>query len=107
MSESKPQREPTPSQKSPATRPSTTSERPRVAVQSAPRPAEVAGLKVFENKSDDLLRYVDELQSENQALRSQQANLMSERATLIEKSELARTRVEAMIARLRAMEIVP
>ena len=41
---------------------------------------------------------------ENRALRDQQANLIAERASLIEKSELARTRVEAMIGRLKAME---
>jgi cell division protein ZapB len=38
-------------------------------------------------------------------LLNQQSNLMAERAALIEKSELARSRVESMIARLKAMEV--
>ena len=40
----------------------------------------------------------------NRAQRDQQSSLIAERATLVEKSELARSRVEAMITRLRAME---
>ena len=59
----------------------------------------------LETQIDDLIHACDRLADENQALRDQQANLMAERATLIEKSELARSRVEAMIARLKAMEI--
>lgn len=54
---------------------------------------------------DELIRVCDELRKENQALKGQQDNLIAERATLIEKSELARSRVESMISRLRAMEL--
>ena len=50
-------------------------------------------------------RRARQLSDENQALRDQQSSLVAERAGLIEKSELARSRVEAMIARLKAMEI--
>ena len=59
----------------------------------------------LEQRIDELIDTCRQLGEENQALRNQQANLMAERATLIEKSELARSRVEAMIARLKAMEI--
>ena len=62
-------------------------------------------LSNLEARIDDLVRSVRELSEENAALRNQQSNLMAERAALIEKSELARSRVEAMIARLKAMEI--
>ena len=62
-------------------------------------------LAELERQIDALVKTCDQLGEENQALRNQQANLMAERATLIEKSELARSRVEAMIARLKAMEI--
>ena len=62
-------------------------------------------LTELERQIDALVKTCDQLSEENQALRNQQANLMAERATLIEKSELARSRVEAMIARLKAMEI--
>ena len=59
----------------------------------------------FESHVDELIKECDSLRTENFALKSQQSNLVAERASLIEKSELARTRVEAMIARLKAMEV--
>ena len=62
-------------------------------------------LSTLEVRIDALVKLCDELRAENQALKSQQSNLLAERASLIEKSELARTRVEAMIARLKAMEV--
>ena len=62
-------------------------------------------LRALEAKIDELVRTCAQLADENHALREQQANLMAERAALIEKSELARSRVEAMIARLKSMEI--
>lgn len=62
-------------------------------------------LKALETRVDELIRACDELRDENRALRGQQGNLVAERANLIEKSELARSRVESMIARLKAMEL--
>ena len=62
-------------------------------------------VRELERQLDELIECNRQLNDENQALRSQQANLMAERASLIEKSELARSRVEAMIARLKSMEI--
>jgi cell division protein ZapB len=59
----------------------------------------------LESRVDELIKECDSLRAENRAMKTQQTSLMTERATLIEKSELARTRVEAMIARLKAMEI--
>ena len=44
------------------------------------------------------------LARENRALRLQQKNWASERAALIEKNELAKSRVEAMIGRLKGLE---
>ncbi len=61
-------------------------------------------LIALETRVDDLIRTVDQLQSENSALRNQQDGLVNERAILIEKTEQARARVESMISRLRAME---
>ena len=60
--------------------------------------------RALEEKIDHLIRLCDQLEDENRALRDQQSSLIAERAALVEKSELARTRVEAMISRLRAME---
>ena len=67
--------------------------------------ANTLDLNVLEARIDELIQAIGEMSVENTSLRAQQAQLISERAALIEKSELARTRVEAMIARLRAMEI--
>ncbi|MES9937674.1 MAG: TIGR02449 family protein [Sedimenticola sp.] len=61
-------------------------------------------LKRLEVRVDDLIHTVTLLKEENQALRVKQENLMTERAELIEKTELAKTRVEAMISRLKSME---
>jgi cell division protein ZapB len=44
------------------------------------------------------------LARENRALRAQQQNWTTERAKLIEKNELAKSRVESMITRLKALE---
>ena len=60
--------------------------------------------RALDEKIDHLIRICDRLEDENRALRDQQNSLIAERATLVEKSELARSRVEAMITRLRAME---
>lgn len=61
-------------------------------------------LNKLEQRVDDLIRTVSRLQDENRSLREHQADLMAERARLVEKTELARTRVESMISRLKAME---
>lgn len=61
-------------------------------------------LGALEARVDELIRTVSQLKTENSALRNQQENLVSERAILIEKTEQARTRIESMISRLRAME---
>ena len=62
-------------------------------------------LQKLENQIDALIDTVGQLKKENTSLRHQQDNLMSERSQLIEKTELARTRVEAMITRLRSLEL--
>ena len=62
-------------------------------------------ISALEVRLDDLIKNCDELREENYALKNQQDNLIAERASLIEKSELARSRVESMIARLKAMEL--
>ena len=61
-------------------------------------------LKRLETQVDELIRTISRLNEENSNLRGKQQELMSERAELIEKTELARSRVEAMISRLRAIE---
>ena len=58
----------------------------------------------LEKKVDELVAFISALQEENRTLRVRQKSLNSERAELIEKTELARIRVESMITRLKSME---
>ena len=60
-------------------------------------------LKRLEVRVEDLIRAVTLLKEENSALRDKQQSLMAERAELIEKTELAKSRVEAMIGRLKSL----
>ena len=58
----------------------------------------------LEKKIDELIQLCSVLTKENRALRTQQQNWTTERAKLIEKNELAKSRVESMITRLKALE---
>ena len=62
-------------------------------------------LRQLEQRIDELIDTVGLLKNENTNLRQQKDKLVSERGQLIEKTELARSRVEAMISRLRSLEI--
>ena len=62
-------------------------------------------LRMLEQRIDELIETVGTLKSENTSLRQQKDKLMTERSQLIEKTELARSRVEAMISRLRSLEL--
>ncbi len=61
-------------------------------------------LKRLEQRVDALVRVCDQLQDENRTLKQRQDTLTAERATLLQKNEQVRARVEAMIGRLKAME---
>lgn len=58
----------------------------------------------FEDKIDELLNNRKRLASENQSLKKQEAELKEERSVLVRKNDLARTRIEAMITRLKNLE---
>ena len=58
----------------------------------------------FSDKIDQLIAYCQKLEMDNKSLRSSQDNWLKERATLLQKNDLARTKIEAMISRLRALE---
>ncbi len=53
---------------------------------------------------DELLTALEQLREENRALRQRHESLASERATLLQKNEQVRARVEAMIGRLKTLE---
>jgi cell division protein ZapB len=61
-------------------------------------------LKELEQKIDELISLCKELNQENRALKAEVAGWRDERRDLMDKNELARSKVEAMIDRLRAME---
>jgi cell division protein ZapB len=61
-------------------------------------------LQRLDQSVDILLGTIKQLREENTQLRAQQEFLQIERSRLMEKTETARTRVEAIINRLKAME---
>ena len=61
-------------------------------------------LRALEVRVEELIRVSQQLKTENRSLRLREASLLEERAGLIEKNELARDRVEAMINRLKSLE---
>ena len=58
----------------------------------------------LEEKLDKFILQYHAVKQENSSLKSQQVILVEEKAQLLDKTALARTRVEAMITRLKAME---
>lgn len=61
-------------------------------------------LRRLETRVDALVKVCDQLQDENKSLKQRQDVLTAERASLLQKNEQVRARVEAMIGRLKAME---
>lgn len=57
-------------------------------------------------KVNELIYECEQLKKHNQVLQESQDTLIGEKAKLIEKSELARQKVDAMITRLKSMEIL-
>ena len=61
-------------------------------------------IRALEEKLDALIELYNSMKNENISLKTKQEELVREKAKLIEKTSLARTRVEAMITRLKSME---
>lgn len=61
-------------------------------------------LELLERQVEELIHTCRKLREENGSLKARQEILVAERAELIEKTELARGRVESMITRLKSME---
>ena len=58
----------------------------------------------LEAQVDTLLKTNERLVVENRSLRTQQDSLVIERASLIERHDLVRNRVDAMVTRLKSLE---
>lgn len=61
-------------------------------------------LKRLEARVEELVAIVQQLSEENRALRHGHESLAGERASILNRNEQARTRVEAMIGRLKTLE---
>ncbi len=65
------------------------------------QPSELQQLEV---KLDDLIQLLSILEIENTSLKVKQEELVREKAGLADKNAVARSKVEAMITRLKSME---
>jgi len=63
-----------------------------------------AELTRLAKRIEELLAMIDHLRDENRALRARHESLAGERAALMHRNEQVRTRVEAMIGRLKTLE---
>src|ERR1700733_15299817 len=67
-------------------------------------PTRLTDIQDISVRLDRLLELCHRLTEENRSLRVSQEQLSTERSNLLAKNEQARSRVEAMIARLRSLE---
>jgi cell division protein ZapB len=72
-----------------------------------PMPAPEQSLLSIDDRLDRLIALCRSLQEENRSLRHSQEQLASERSQLLARNEQARSRVEAMILRLKSLEQNP
>ncbi len=65
---------------------------------------EDADLQLLTSKLELLIQRIEQLKAQNRLLLHGEQAWREERAHLIEKNEMARVKVEAMISRLKALE---
>jgi len=61
-------------------------------------------IQQLEQQVDELLRASRRAREENRLLKSQQTAWLAERAQLVEKTELARSRIDKMVERLKQLD---
>ena len=61
-------------------------------------------LRRLEEQVGALLQLIERLSRENNSLRAQQESLSQERAGLLEKHDQVRSRVDAIVTRLKSLE---
>jgi len=61
-------------------------------------------LQQLEKQIDDLLKVSRRTREENMLLKSQQSAWVTERAKLVERTELARSRIDKMVERLKELD---
>lgn len=63
-----------------------------------------ADIRALDTRIEELIRTCQRLKEENRLLRQQQTALVSERARLQHKTDLARTQTEMLLLRLKSLE---
>jgi len=61
-------------------------------------------IKDLENKIDELIGLCDDLERKQAIMESDRETWLRERTRLLEKNEMAKNKVEAMIMRLKSLE---
>ena len=67
-------------------------------------PAFKQELKRLEERLQEVLDLCNRLQDENHSLRESREQLIAEKASLVQRNEQVRTRVEHIISRLKSLE---
>lgn len=62
------------------------------------------GLRQLEQRVDDLIAICRKLKEENDTLRDSRDSLIEEKSKLSEKNRIARTRLENIVTRLKALD---
>ena len=62
-------------------------------------------LRALESKVDDLIELCEALANENRALRDRNRVWAVEKSDLVERNELARSKIDALIDRLKSMDV--
>jgi len=65
---------------------------------------EQSAIQRFSDKIDKLLEHCGKLEADNASLRKLQDDWHNDRAKLLQKNDLARNKIEAMIGRLKTLE---
>jgi cell division protein ZapB len=61
-------------------------------------------INTLEKRIDELIALCDELESKHRAIETDRENWTQERTSLLEKKEMAKAKIEAMIMRLKSLE---
>lgn len=61
-------------------------------------------LSTLENRIDELIAFCDVLERKQESMAVEQEKWVQERTRLLEKNELAKAKIEAMIMRLKSLE---
>ena len=61
-------------------------------------------ISTLEKRIDELITFCDQLEHKQESIAAEQEKGVQERTRLLEKNELAKAKIEAMIMRLKSLE---